>query len=85
MKFMTNGPADLDQFLVAARNGAATGDLAAFEQALQEFPDATIVARGGRPDQPHLVVALTADSFEKLKSRFGAALIMERNARLNPL
>lgn len=85
---MTNGSADkanLDEFLVAARSSDKTGDLAAFEQSLQAFPDATILARGGRPDQPHLVVALTAESLEKLKSRFGASLVIERNAKLNPL
>ena len=88
---MTNGsanpsnPGNLDQFLVAARSSAAAGEFAAFEQSLQGFPDATIVARGGRPDQPHLVVALSAESLEKLKSRFGASLIIERNAKLNPL
>ena len=32
-----------------------------------------------------LIVALTAESLEQLKSRFGATLIIERNARLNPL
>lgn len=76
---------DLDQFLVAARSSAAAGDLATFEQTLQGFPDTAIVSRGGRPDQPHLVVTLTPDAFEQLKSRFGASLIIERNAKLNPL
>lgn len=85
---MTNGSASkdaLDQYLVAARSSAAVGDLATFEQSLQVLPGATILARGGRSDQPHLIVALTAESLEQLKSRFGATLIIERNARLNPL
>jgi hypothetical protein len=84
---MTNGSAqagDLDQFVVAARSAAAAGDLAAFEEALKDIPNATILTRGGRPDQPHLVVTLTPDSVEKLKSRFGASLIIERNAKLTP-
>jgi hypothetical protein len=82
---MTNGTAgNLDQFIVASRGGNAS-DLAAFEQALPEIPNATILTRGGRPDQPHLVVALPEDAVEQLKSRFGASLIIERNAKLNPL
>jgi hypothetical protein len=84
---MTNGSAqagDLDQFVVAARSAAAAGDLTTFEEALKDIPNAAILTRGGRPDQPHLVVTLTADSAEKLKSRFGASLIIERNAKLTP-
>ena len=79
---MTNGK--LEQFLVAARNSAAAGDLAAFEQAVQQTPGASILKRSGRPDQPRLVVALTPESFEKLHARFAATLIMERNAPLTP-
>jgi hypothetical protein len=43
------------------------------------------LSRGGRPEQPHLVVTLPETAFEQLKSRFGASLIIERNARLKPL
>jgi|KBSMisStaDraftv2_1062788.scaffolds.fasta_scaffold815216_2 hypothetical protein len=83
---MTNGSAgNLDQFIVASRGGDATTNLAAFEQALPEFPNATILSRGGRPEQPHLVVTLPENAFEQLKSRFGDSLIIERNARLKPL
>jgi hypothetical protein len=83
---MTNGSAgNLDQFIVASRGGDPTSDLTAFEQALSEFPNATILSRGGRPEQPHLVVTLPETAFEQLKSRFGASLIIERNARLKPL
>jgi hypothetical protein len=83
---MTNGSAgNLDQFIVASRGGDATANLAAFEQALPEFPNATILSRGGRPEQPHLVVTLPENAFEQLKSRFGDSLIIERNARLKPL
>jgi len=74
---MTNGSAErgnLDQFIVAARSAAAGEDLAAFEDALKSVPNAAIVSRGGRPDQP-----------QQLKSRFGPSLIIERNAPLNPL
>ncbi len=73
----------IDQFLVAPRDAAAAGDLAAFEDALHAYPDATILTRGGRPDQPRLVVTLGPQSFQELKSRFGAALIIERNAPLH--
>jgi hypothetical protein len=76
---------DLEQFLVAARSGAAASDLAAFEQAVQDIPGASVLTRAGRPEQPRLVVALTPDTFEQLRARFGATLIMERNAPLNPL
>jgi hypothetical protein len=85
---MTNSPGagnDLEQFLVAPRSNAAASDLAAFEQALQAIPGASILKRAGRPDQPRLVVALTTDSFEKLRERFGTSLIMERDAPLTPL
>jgi hypothetical protein len=84
---MPNGSAnagDLDQFVVAARSAAANSDLAKFEDALKGIPNATVLTRGGGPDQPHLVVTLTPDSVEKLKSRFGGTLIIERNAKLNP-
>jgi hypothetical protein len=43
------------------------------------------LSRGGRPEQPHLVVTLPENAFEQLKSRFGDSLIIERNARLKPL
>jgi hypothetical protein len=83
---MNNGSAgNLDQFIVASRSGDPTSNLAAFERALSEFPNATILTRGGRPEQPHLVVTLPQNAFEQLKSRFGASLIIERNARLKPL
>lgn len=86
---MTNGSAEsgnIDQFIVAARSAAAAGeDLAAFEDALKSVPNATIVSRGGRPDQPHLVVTLSSTDVQQLKSRFGPSLIIERNAPLNPL
>ena len=86
MTDMTNGSAgNYEQFIVASRGGDKTSDLAAFEQALSEFPNATILSRGGRPEQPHLVVTLPEIAFEQLKSRFGASLIIERNARLTPL
>lgn len=80
---MTNG--SLEQFLVATRSSAAAPDLAAFEQAVQAIPGAAVLSRGGRPEQPRLVVALTPDNFEQLRARFAATLIMERNAPLNPL
>jgi len=85
---MTNGSAErgnLDQFIVAARSAAAGEDLAAFEDALKSVPNAAIVSRGGRPDQPHLVVTLSSQDAQQLKSRFGPSLIIERNAPLNPL
>jgi hypothetical protein len=93
MTVMTNGSAtnnpnaggDLDQFIVAARSASTSEDLAAFESALKDIPNATIVARGGRADQPHLVVTMTSKDVEQLKSRFGSSLIIERNAKLNPL
>jgi hypothetical protein len=79
---MTNGSAD--QFIVAARSSSTTGDLAAFEDALKSIPNAAVLSRGGRPESPHLVVTLTHDNAEKLKSRFGSSLIIEPNAKLNP-
>jgi hypothetical protein len=85
MRVMANGSDDLDQFLVAARSSDAASDLAAFEQALQAVPGASVLTRAGRPDQPRLVVAMTSDAFEQLRARFGATLIMERNAPLTPL
>lgn len=78
---MTNG--SVDQFLVAPRSAGATGALADFENALRSFPEANVLTRGGRPDQPRLVVTLGPDSLQQLKSRFGASLIIERNAPLN--
>lgn len=87
MMLMTNGSGagSVDQFLVAPRNADATGQLAAFEDALRAFPDAQVVKRGGRPDQPRLVVTLNPASFNELQSRFGTWLIMERDAPLSPL
>lgn len=82
---MTNGSDKVDQFLVAPASSDATGDLAAFEQALQAVPGAAVLTRAGRPDQPRLVVAMPTDAFEQLRARFGATLIMERNAPLTPL
>jgi tripartite-type tricarboxylate transporter receptor subunit TctC len=76
---------DLDQFIVAARDASANQDLAAFEAALKDLPTAAIISRGGRPDQPHLVVTMTSKDVDQLKSRFGSSLIIERNAKLNPL
>ena len=73
-----------DQFIVAGRSTSDTSHLNAFEDALKDIAGASIVARGGRPDQPHLVVNLTSQDAEQLKSRFGTALIIERNAKLNP-
>jgi len=61
------------------------GDLAAFEQALQAIPGAVVVSRAGRPDQPRLIVSLAPETAEQLRSRFGATLIIEKNAKLNPL
>jgi len=81
----TDGSNDPDQFLVAARSGAGANELTAFEQALQAIPGASILTRGGRPDQPRLVVALPATAHDDLIRRFGTTLIIERNARLNPL
>ncbi len=85
---MTNGTdasGGLEQFLVAARDSAAASDLAAFEQAVRAIPGASVLTSTGRRDQQRLVVAMTPDAFEQLRARFGATLIMERNAPLNPL
>jgi hypothetical protein len=82
---MTNGSNDPDQFLVAARSGAAANDLSDFEAALQAIPGASVVRRAGRPDQPRLVVALPANARDDLIRRFGTTLIIERNATLDPL
>ncbi|HEY7662991.1 MAG TPA: hypothetical protein VH934_07705 [Xanthobacteraceae bacterium] len=82
---MTNGSDNVDQFLIAPASSAAVGDLADFEQALQAVPGAAVLTRAGRPDQPRLVVAMPTDAFEQLRARFGATLIMERNAPLTPL
>jgi hypothetical protein len=79
---MTNGSIKTDQFLVAPRNASAAGELAAFEEALRAYPDAAILSRGGRPDQPRVVVTLGPQTLQELKSRFGAVLIIERNAPL---
>jgi hypothetical protein len=80
---MPNGSGDFDQFLVAARNNAS--DLSAFEQHLQTIPGARILERAGRPDQPRLIVSLPNGSFEQLRAHFNNTLIIERNAKLNPL
>jgi hypothetical protein len=88
---MTNGtngsasPGSTDQFLVAPRNQDGAAVLADFEKALQDHPEASVLSRGGRPDQPRLVVTLRPDSLQQLKSRFGDSLIIERNAPINPL
>ncbi|WP_257167794.1 hypothetical protein [Bradyrhizobium sp. SRS-191] len=73
-----------DEFIVAGRSPSDTSHLTAFEDALKTIAGASIVSRGGRPDQPHLVVNLTSRDAEQLKSRFGTALIIERNAKLSP-
>lgn len=85
---MSNGSAnkpggDIDEFLIAARSASTQTALSAFEDALKSVPNATIVGRGGRPDQPHLVVNLASKDAEQLKSRFGSSLIIERNAKLS--
>jgi hypothetical protein len=87
MMRMANEPdaGNVDRFIVAPRDGGDTGQLADFENALKAFPDAEVVKRGGRPEQPLLVVTLKPDSFKELQSRFGASLIMERDAPLSPL
>jgi hypothetical protein len=82
---MTNGSDDPDQFLVAARSGAAANDLTDFERALQAIPGASVLKRAGRPDQPRLVVALPANGRDDLIRRFGTTLIIEKNAKLDPL
>jgi hypothetical protein len=74
-----------DQFLVAARSSDAAKDLADFEQAVQATPGASILTRAGRPDQQRLIVALPPDAHEALTKRFGTKLIIEPNAKLNPL
>jgi hypothetical protein len=74
----------IDQFMVAPRNAAATGDLAAFEQAMQSVPGAAILQRAGKVGQPRLVVALPAESASQLRQQFGATLIIEPNAPLKP-
>jgi hypothetical protein len=74
----------IDQFMVAPRNAAAAGDLAAFEQAMQSVPGAAILQRAGKVGQPRLVVALPAASASQLRQQFGATLIIEPNAPLKP-
>jgi hypothetical protein len=74
-----------DQFLVAPRSSGAAKDLADFEQALQAIPGASVLTRAGRPEQQRLVVALPPDAREELTKRFGPTLIIEPNAKLNPL
>ena len=81
----SSGSNDPDQFLVAARSNAAANDLSDFEQALRAIPGASVLTRAGRPDQPRLVVALPANARDDLIRRFGTTLIIERNAKLNPL
>ncbi|NPU14317.1 MULTISPECIES: hypothetical protein [Bradyrhizobium] len=80
--FATNGSSD--EFIVAGRSASDTSQLTAFEDALKGISGASVVSRGGRPDQPHLVVNLPLQDAEQLKSRFGTALIIERNAKLSP-
>ncbi|MGY3448680.1 hypothetical protein [Bradyrhizobium sp. USDA 4353] len=80
--FTTDGSSD--QFIVAGRSTSDTPQLTAFEDALKGIAGASIVSKGGRPDQPHLVVNLRLKDAEQLKSRFGSALIIERNAKLSP-
>ena len=75
----------IDQFLVAPRSAAAAGDLAAFEQAMQSVPGASILQRAGKPGQPILVVALPTASAGQLREQFSATLIIEPNAPLKPL
>ena len=79
---MANGSGDFDQFLIAPRGDAA--DLSAFEEHLKKIPGAQILERGGRADQPRLVVNLPTQSFDELRSRFNDTLIIEPNARLTP-
>jgi hypothetical protein len=76
---------DPDQFLVAPRSSGAAKDLADFEQALQAIPGASVLTRAGKPDQQRLIVALPPDAHEALQKRFGPTLIIEPNAKLNPL
>jgi hypothetical protein len=52
---------------------------------VRAIPGASVLTSAGRRDQQRLVVAMTPDAFEQLRARFGATLIMERNAPLNPL
>ncbi|CCE03770.1 hypothetical protein [Bradyrhizobium sp. STM 3809] len=80
----SNPTGSSDEFIVAGRSTSDTSHLSAFEDALKGIAGASIIARGGRPDQPHLVVNLTSRDAEQLKSRFGTALIIERNAKLSP-
>lgn len=76
---------DIDQFLVAPRAAGAIGDLAAFEQALRAVPGASVLQRAGKANSPRLVVALPTAQAEELRDRFGATLIIERNAPIQPL
>jgi hypothetical protein len=78
---MANGTNGFDQFLVAPRSN---GDLSAFEEQLKSIPGAQILERGGRADQPRLVVQLPTQLFEELRTRFQDTLIIERNAKLTP-
>lgn len=80
----SNNSKDPDQFLVAPRSGA-TKDLADFEQALQAIPGASVLTRAGKPEQQRLIVALPPNAREELTKRFGTTLIIEPNAKLNPL
>lgn len=75
----------VDQFLVAPRSAETIGDLAAFEQALQSLPGASVLQRAGKPDRPRLVVGLSAAHADQLRNQFGATLIIERNAPIQPL
>jgi hypothetical protein len=74
---MTNGSAGIDQFIVAHAAATQQPNWQRSEQALPEFPNATILSRGGRPEQPS-VVTLPENAFEQLQSRFGASPIIER-------
>jgi hypothetical protein len=80
----SSGGSGLKQFMVAARSGAPANQVAEFEQALQSVPGASVLKRGGRPDQPRLVVALEPATAEQLRARFGTTLIIEHNADLKP-
>ena len=81
----SSGSSAPEQFLVAARSNAAPNDLSDFEQALRAIPGATVLTRAGRADQPRLVVTLPASARDDLVRRFGTTLIIERNAKLDPL
>ena len=85
MSNLPSAAGDVDQFLVAPRSAETVGELAAFEQALQSVPGASVLQRAGRPNSPRLVVALPAAQADQLRNQFGATLIIERNAPIHPL